>query len=182
MNAAQTRYGGFWRRFAALLLDGIVLFPLLALDFWGTSRFRLFHVYYLLPNLVVGLFYSVYLVRRYGGTPGKLIMGLRVRRVSGERVRYREAFLRYAPDCLLGVLMSIGLMLPVLQMTDAEYHALSFTERSKRLFELAPVWLTPVRVFQPIWTWGELIVLLTNAKKRALHDFIAGTVVVRDEA
>jgi uncharacterized RDD family membrane protein YckC len=27
--------------------------------------------------------------------------------------------------------------------------------------------------------WGEFLVLLTNRERRALHDFIAGTVVVR---
>jgi uncharacterized RDD family membrane protein YckC len=29
------------------------------------------------------------------------------------------------------------------------------------------------------WLWSELVVLLLNAKRRALHDFIAGTVVIR---
>ena len=30
-----------------------------------------------------------------------------------------------------------------------------------------------------IWIWSELIVMLTNRRRRALHDFIAGTVVIR---
>jgi uncharacterized RDD family membrane protein YckC len=30
-----------------------------------------------------------------------------------------------------------------------------------------------------IWTSSELVVILLNRRRRALHDFIAGTVVVR---
>ena len=175
-----TQYGGFWRRFAALWLDFLVLLPLAALVFWGSERYRLFSLYYFVPGTLVGLFYSVYLVRRFGGTPGKLIMGLRIRKVSEEPVGYRQALLRYAPEFLLGLLMSIALLPPLLQMTDAQYHALSFMERSKRQVELAPSWFKSVQIFQQIWIWSEFIVLLTNRKRRALHDFVAGTVVVRE--
>jgi len=34
-------------------------------------------------------------------------------------------------------------------------------------------------VLYAVWVYGELIVLLTNKKRRALHDFLAGTVVIR---
>ena len=182
MDTDQIQYGGFWRRFAALLLDGLVLVPVSVPDVLLSHRYRLFSVYYLVPRALFGLFYGVYLVRRYGGTPGKLIMSLRIRRVSGEAVGYREAFLRYAPEFLFSLLLSIALIMPTLQMTDAQYHALSFAERSKRLFDLAPGWFRPVWILQQVWMWGEFIVLLTNRKRRALHDFIAGTVVVREPA
>ncbi len=182
MSTDLLQYAGFWRRFAAFWLDFLVLLPLTALVFWGSEQYRLFSVYYMVPGIFVGLFYGVYLVRRFGGTPGKLIMRLRIRKVSGEAVGYREALLRYAPEFLLGLVMSLALIPPLLQMTDAEYHALSFMERSKRLVELAPGWFKPVQIVQQIWIWSEFIVMLTNRKRRALHDFIAGTVVVRKSA
>ena len=154
------------------------MLPLIVLSFWCSKRYRLFELYYFLPSTLFSLFYGVYLVRRFGGTPGKLIVGVRIRKVSGEPVGYREAFLRYLPDFMLGILGSVAVIIAVMRMTDAEYHALSFMERSKRIVELTP-WYTPLQIVQNIWVWGELIVLLTNRKRRALHDFIAGTVVVR---
>ena len=154
------------------------MLPLSALVFWGSERYRLFDLYYLTPGTLFGLFYSVYLVQRFGGTPGKLIVGVRIRKVSGEPVGYREAVLRYLPDFVLGLLMSIALLMSVLHMSDTEYRALSFMERAKRMVELAPSWYKPLQIAQNVWVWGELIVLLTNRKRRALHDFIAGTVVV----
>lgn len=172
------RYAGFWPRLGALLLDSLILLPLTALALWGGEEYRLFHVYYLVPGALFGLFYGVYLVQRFGGTPGKLILGIRIRKVNGDPVGYREALLRYLPEFILGMLMSVALCLSTLNMTDAEYHALSFIQRAERLIDLAPPWYKPAQIVHNIWIWGELIVLLTNRKRRALHDFIAGTVVV----
>lgn len=174
----RLQYAGFWPRLGALLLDLVIMLPLIVLSVWCSKRYRLFELYYFLPSTLFSLFYGVYLVRRFGGTPGKLIVGVRIRKVSGEPVGYREAFLRYLPDFMLGILGSVAVIIAVMRMTDAEYHALSFMERSKRIVELTP-WYTPLQIVQNIWVWGELIVLLTNRKRRALHDFIAGTVVVR---
>jgi uncharacterized RDD family membrane protein YckC len=178
MNTDTLRYAGFWPRLGSLMLDFIILLPIGALVFWGSSAFRLFDLYYLLPGTVLGLFYSVYLVRRCGGTPGKLIVGIRIRKLDGEPVGYREAFLRFLPDFILATLGSIAFIIAVFHMTDAEYHSLAIMERTKRMLELAPSWYSPLHWIQTAWIWGELIVLLTNRKRRALHDFIAGTVVV----
>ena len=84
MSTDLLQYAGFWRRFAAFWLDFLVLLPLTALVFWGSEHYRLFSVYYMVPGIFVGLFYGVYLVRRFGGTPGKLIMRLRIRRGAPE--------------------------------------------------------------------------------------------------
>jgi uncharacterized RDD family membrane protein YckC len=178
MTTDSLRYAGFWPRLGSILLDCLILFPLSAVVFWADAHYRMFMVYYLIPGTVFGLFYSVYLVRRFGGTPGKLIVGIRIRKLDGEPVGYREAFLRYFPEFVFGLLMSIALIFPLFHMSDAEYHSLSFMERAKRMVELAPSWYKPLQIAQNIWVWGELIVLLTNRKRRALHDFIAGTVVV----
>src|SRR5581483_6427069 len=107
------------------------------LSFWGNSKYRLFDLYYFLPGSLFGLFYSVYLVRRFGGTPGKLMVGLRIRKLDGEPVGYREALFRYLPDFVLCMLMSIALLVPTFHMSDAEYHSLAFMERAKRMVELA---------------------------------------------
>ena len=178
MNTNTIRYAGFWPRLASALLDLILLLPIVVFSFWGLSTFRWFELYSFLPSTVFGLFFHVYLVRRYGGTPGKLIVGIRIRKLNGEPVGYREAFLRYSVDFILGMVISVALIFPLFRMTDAEYHSLSFMQLSGRLADLAPSWYKPSQWIQTAWVWGELIVLLTNRKRRALHDFMAGTVVV----
>jgi uncharacterized RDD family membrane protein YckC len=172
------RYAGFWPRLGSLLLDIVIVLPLIALVTWAAWHNRLFRLYYVIPDTLFGLFYNVYLVRRFGGTPGKLIVGIRIRKLDGEPVGYRGALLRYSPDLVFGLLMSVAVIIPLFQMTDAEYHSLSLRERAKHEADLAPSWYKPLRWITAGWNCSELVVLLTNRKRRALHDFIAGTVVV----
>jgi uncharacterized RDD family membrane protein YckC len=172
------RYGGFWRRFGALWLDVLFLSPLTVLEFWANANSRLFNLWYFAPDIVIGLVYNVYLVKRFGGTPGKLVAGLRIAKVDGSSIGYREAILRFLPELILGTLISVATILPTLAMSDAEYLSLGFMQRSVKILSQAPFWFRPVQWLQNIWVWGEFIVLLTNKKRRAIHDFIAGTVVL----
>jgi len=36
-----------------------------------------------------------------------------------------------------------------------------------------------VNILMQVWIWGEFLTMLFNKKRRAVHDFMAGTVVVR---
>jgi uncharacterized RDD family membrane protein YckC len=173
-------YAGFWRRFGALWLDVIVLLPLTALIWWGEHRFRLFSLYYFIPGQLFKLFYDVYLVRRYGGTPGKRLLRISIRKTDGSPVGYREALLRYLPEAALAALVTIGMIYAEVSMNDATYAALGFGERAKQLTALAPAWYRPADIMLQIWIFSEVIVMLTNRRRRALHDFIAGTIVIRD--
>ncbi len=181
MDTDTIRYAGFWSRVAAGLLDFVAWIPFMVFDFWGISTSRWFGLCRLVPDTLFVLLFYVYLVRRYGGTPGKLVVGIRIRKLNGEPVGYREALLRYSVGFLLVTATSVALILPLFHMSDAEYHSLSFMERSRRLIQLAPSWYQPLCWIQTAWAWGEFIVLITNRKRRALHDFIAGTVVVHVE-
>ena len=179
MNPTPLRYAGFWPRLGSLLLDGLIMAPIIALFLWGNSHYRLFGLYYFIPSIVFGLFFHVYLVRRYGGTPGKLLVKVYIRKVDGTPVGYREAVLRHLPHFLLSIVGSIAILISMDKMTDTEFQALtSRHQRYKRMSELAPSWSRPVNWVRNAWYWSELIVLLTNRRRRALHDFIAGTVVV----
>ncbi|MEI7821461.1 MAG: RDD family protein [Verrucomicrobiota bacterium] len=173
------RYAGFWPRLLSLLLDAVIYLPLGALVFWGYLNHRLFALYYLIPGTLFGLFFNVYLVERFGGTPGKLIAGIRIRKVDGQAVGYREAFFRYLPALILGLLISTAMVASVSHITDARYQSLSFMGQAELKAKLAPSWYQPILLINQIWFWGEMLILLTNRKRRALHDFIAGTVVVR---
>jgi uncharacterized RDD family membrane protein YckC len=171
-------YAGFWRRFGAFWLDFLVLLPLAGLNRWGTDHYRMYWVYDYLPLVLFSLFYNVYLVRRFGGTPGKLIAGLQIKRTDGTAIGYREAILRYLPECLANVAGSLGMVLAATAMTDADYFALPYHDRIKQLSALRPPWTGYATIVASAWVYSEFIVMLTNEKRRALHDFIAGTIVI----
>jgi len=71
------------------------------------------------------------------------------------------------------------LMLTLNQIDDATYVSLGFIKRSQTIALLNPL---PNKIQSYLnygWVIAGLIVLLTNARKRTTHDFIAGTVVVK---
>lgn len=179
---ARSKYASFWQRLGAYLLDVLILIPLMALHIWGGEQSRLFGAYYFIPGVIFGLWFHAYLVKRYGGTPGKLIVGIKISKLEGGPVGYREAVLRYSVLFVLGTISQVVLIQTTLGMSDIEYFALDWQERALRIQELAPNWLGWITLLTNIWIWGEFIVMMTNKKRRAIHDFIAGTVVVRAES
>jgi uncharacterized RDD family membrane protein YckC len=178
-DATQIRYAGFWQRFGAYWIDVIVLLPLMGLGYWGGEQSRLFQLYWLVPGLLFGLFFSVYLVKRYGGTPGKLLLNTRIAMLDGSAVTMKAAVIRHAVLFILSALMAVAMVMATLKMTDASYFSLGYLARAMALTQLAPAWYSPVMIFMQIWVWGEFITMLFNKRRRAVHDFIAGTIVVR---
>lgn len=71
MDTDPLRYAGFVPRLASLMLDFIILLPLTALELWASRNWRLFDVYFLIPGTLFGLFYNVYLVRRFWEDDGQ---------------------------------------------------------------------------------------------------------------
>jgi uncharacterized RDD family membrane protein YckC len=174
-------YAGFWRRLGALLLDFVVLLPVTGILYWGSSHHRLFDPYALLPNLAFSLFYNIYLVRQLGGTPGKKLAGIKICKPDGTDIGYREATLRYLPELLMTSLLSVAYAYAALHMTDSEYLSLNVHDQFSRISAMEPIWYGLVNVSCLVWIWSELVAMLRNKKRRALHDFIAGTVVVLRE-
>jgi uncharacterized RDD family membrane protein YckC len=174
----EPSYGGFWRRFGASWLDVLFLLPLGILTLWFSARTRYAQLWMLGPGLVVWFIYNVYLVRQFSGTPGKVFLNLRILRVDGTRIGYREAVLRHVVDLTLGQAQGIALALAAIRIPDAEYSTLTFGTRMLRLRADAPDWYRLVSALGQLWFWSEFIVMMTNHKRRALHDFLAGTVVI----
>ncbi len=138
----------------------------------------MFFLYAMIPELLIGFFYHVYLVRRFGGTPGKCIVGLRIRKLDGAPVGYREAILRYLPSVFFEVVVLSAMAYSAAKFTDAEYLALTVRARAHALTAIAPRLHHSIEVIYAAWLAAELIVFFSNRKRRALHDFLAGTVVV----
>lgn len=172
-------YAEFWRRFCALLIDAVALLPLFAVSFWLSDKHRLFNFYYFLPHLIFLIWYNVYLVKKFGGTPGKILLGLKITNLDGTAVDRKTAFKRYSVQLILTTLNLIAILFATLKLTDAEYNSLSYFDRSAVLLKHMPDWAKFVSRASDFWGSGELIVVLLNEKRRSLHDLIAGTVVVQ---
>lgn len=172
-------YAGFWPRLYSLLLDFLLLLPVTILIQFINAFGKNLYFYTLLPNILVILWFNIYLVSKYGGTPGKLIVGLKILKINGQQVTWKEASLRY---CVLFGLTIFGCSITIYTLFVADtqyYNNLGWLQKQQFLTTLEPIMFKIYTWATNIWIYGELIVLLTNEKKRAVHDYIAGTMIVR---
>ena len=80
-------YAGFWIRFGSLLLDFLIILPVTFILYYINNRALGNYMLTIVPSLLFGLWYNVYLVQKYGGTPGKLIAGIKIIDLNG-RILY----------------------------------------------------------------------------------------------
>lgn len=172
-------YAGFWIRLGSLLLDTIFMLPIIFLILYINGLGKNVYFYSIIPNLAFALWYNIYLPKKYGGTPGKLVAGVKIIRLDGEAIGWKEATLRYSVMLILAILSSIWMINCLLQADEATFTSLGWLQRTQYLMTLSPGFFKFYNWASNIWIYSEFIVLLTNKRKRAIHDFIAGTVIVR---
>jgi uncharacterized RDD family membrane protein YckC len=178
MMDAPTTYAGFWRRFLAFIIDFILLMPLMYLGIYLSAKTQWYYALWLVPGALIGLWYCVYLVYRYGGTPGKLLAKVRIQLLDGSPITRNAAFARYSVIFVLSIIQSLVFAVAALSVPADLYFTDDFLERSKVIIANTGSVYKWLELALQLWVWGEFVVMLCNKKKRAAHDFMAGTVVV----
>ena len=103
----QVRYGGFWRRFWACMLDGMVL-AFASMIVYGAAiaivrfispdiedPFKVLLIPQLIANMIIKAFYFIYFHGLTGQTVGKLALGLKVVKRDGDTIGFARATVRY---------------------------------------------------------------------------------------
>jgi len=171
--APTDKYKTFWRRFFAWWLDALVFEPL--------SLFSSVLVTQTIPQWVLVLWlvftsfayviYSIVLHGLKGQTLGKMLFRIRVVDISEHPLQMRQAVLRDIFNLLFAFLNVIYFLL--------------------NLELYIKLHMVPETITIPTWYWVltysagglfivEMLTMLTNAKRRSLHDWIAGSVVVKE--
>ena len=175
------RYAGFWPRLGAAMIDFLIVAPFAWYAFERFEASRMSHLYLGIPVQLAAMAVGLWLVLRFGGSIGKLVMGLRIRMLDGSPVTLRAAVMRFSVDWAFAVAGTVGMALAISKLTDAQFLGLDSLAQYELIDANQPAWAGPLEILFNIWVWSELIVMLTNEKRRALHDFIAGTVVIKLE-
>jgi len=133
-------------------------------------------------TILFGLFIQAlwaFLLVRFGATPGKMLMKIVILKDDMSQMGIREVLLRMSVDLAWGLLSTIGSILVFLSISFEEFRSLGFQQRSLFLLGKYPTWLIFVIVIQQYWMWSEVIVMFFNRRRKAIHDYIAGTIVVK---
>lgn len=97
-------YASFWQRFAATWIDVFIVWPLMFIQVWFESLSKTAAIILVIPMTAVYCAYTIFSHGRFGRTIGKYAMGIRVVRMTGERIGWREAWLRSSIDVVFSVL------------------------------------------------------------------------------
>lgn len=123
--AALQRFGGFWIRFVAKFIDGIILgicqwaimIPVSMLvmpsmieggDQALSPNFFIFIGIQVLLGISIPLFYNTFFLGKWGATLGKMACGLKVVTPEGGSVTYMRAFGRFFAEWISMILLYIG--------------------------------------------------------------------------
>lgn len=178
---SESIYAGFWARLGSLLLDTVFMLPVVFLALYLNGFGKNYYFYTFIPLLAFELWYNIYLPKKYGGTPGKLAVGIMIIRLDGQPIDWKESILRYSVLLVLSILNTVMMTSCLLKADDATFNSLGWMQRSQYLVSLSPLFFRVYLWVSNIWVYGEFFVLLTNKRKRAIHDYIAGTVIVKSK-
>jgi uncharacterized RDD family membrane protein YckC len=141
--ASQFRYAGFWRRFVAMIIDGLVFSPVFLIFFAGSGLFglitgatatrdmegiagALFGLGILAGILVmiVGnwLYHTLMECSRHQATLGKMALGIKVTDMNGNRISFARANGRFFGKLLSGAVMNIGYIMAAFTVQKQALH------------------------------------------------------------
>ena len=190
------KYVGFWWRFLAIALDEMVkmvpnwifsMIPYAALMFSATrfddqtTGYVMAGTYFVYGLLTVAfvIFYETWMVGRFQGTVGKLVIGAKIVNPDGSRLTYGRAFIRWAAKNVLGgiictipplILFSAAIALVAQGLTDSERPGIIVAT----IFFAMMVSVMLGAVFSAVYWMAAF-----DPEKRTLHDRVASTRVIK---
>jgi uncharacterized RDD family membrane protein YckC len=135
--AGSLVYAGFWIRFAAKFLDGLILGVVLVLPLVlvlvmtgafrtlgrrGDAGFAVFQVVFQLAAILVAVAYNTFFQGKFGATPGKMAVGVRVVTAEGAPITYGRAFGRAWAEQLSGMICYIGYIIAAFDREKRTLH------------------------------------------------------------
>lgn len=162
-----------WRRVWALFFDVVIIsvafIPLSAVVLSGKDDDLAFQGAFEYILRVLSLFYFVLMHAAFGQTLGKMLTGVRVvKNADLTPINLRHALIRDIVP-----LMFIFAALIALPLFDFK-----IDEGGDAILKLPLIFLV-IAIVELAWPILELLSMLFNRRRRAIHDFIAGTVVIR---
>lgn len=172
----EKRYRTFGPRFWTGAVDSCVFMPLTVATslLLSVSIPRVLAAIIVIIQNLAWLVYTVTLHARYGQTIGKMATKVRVADFRTEgKISWAQAWLREG----IPLLLSLGFVGYEVYVILTGRVMASALENGQAYNDNRPLWW--LSVIPALWFLAEVLTMLTNRKRRALHDFIAGTVVVR---
>lgn len=166
----MNKYSTFWQRFTAAIIDSIILWPLTLINGYIESSANRFM--FIFGNLILTIVYSAYFIilhGMYGQTIGKKIMGIKVTDINEvSLIGNKRALIRELPWIITNISVFLYSSLILLMAHPSLEDAKDNYDRF--------IFVTSIG-----WLLVELITMLTNYKRRAMHDYLAKSIVINTD-
>jgi len=166
----EIQYATFWKRVGAGFLDFAALAPLQWLHsyIWNSTENPFILILFGILSSFSYLAYSIYFISKFGMTPGKMVTGVIVKKLDESSIpTVKQAILR---DIVTIIINPILCIIMIINVMNGE-----LGNRGHGDFEHVMI----LTLIMGGWGFLEFVTMLMSKKRRAVHDFIAGTVVVR---
>lgn len=175
-------YGSVRRRIAAHILDMLVaLIPMAVIVFVGAGHQEVEIVLTPLRGSLLFL-YLFYFHGKTGQTPGKKWLGLMVVSDQGQRVGFLQAARRDAIFLVLSLPWMVATVVALQRVPPDSYVRLWGNGLAALEATLRPEWYEPMQLLLLVIAALQLVVMRVSKRRKSVHDYIGGTVVIRTEA
>lgn len=167
------------RRALAILIDAVlIIVPSFVLQNYLVRSPRILYAIYQVISFAGIQILYIYFLAKFGATPGKMAAGICVIKTNMTPIGFKEAVIRSSVTIGFGILVSAGTIATLYRASYAEFQSLGLAQGSQYLMRYYPIWHEVLLGLQQHWLWSELVVMMFNPQRRAIHDYMAGTIVV----
>ena len=163
-------YRTFWARFFAFVIDAFVLAPIAiyCIYLYNPSESAAHSFFRDSLLLYSPILYRVIMHARFGRTVGKWMTGIRVYNLSETgKPSLKQALLRDIFSFVAAIASSVALLWLIYAGQNYHLQGTTKTLTFDRCMD-----------YQSSWITIEVIFMFANLKRQAVHDYIAGTVVL----
>jgi uncharacterized RDD family membrane protein YckC len=135
LPGSDMRYAGFWIRFGAVFIDGMILWVvniaislaagvgfMSAVGVNPNAQFGPLQILLMLLQIAIGISYETFFLGKYGATPGKMACGVRVIVSDGTPISYGRACGRYFAKMLSYMTCTIGFIIAAFDREKRALH------------------------------------------------------------
>lgn len=166
------------RAWAAILDSIIISVPMLIIQNWLISETYVGYIVFSIGFAFAVQIVWIYMLVKFGATPGKLAAGIVVVKNNIEAITFRDALIRSSVDLSFVIILLTGQIIAYASISIEEMQSASFAQRGLIVMNNTPLVVIIVMALQQYWTWSEVAVVMFNRRRKAIHDYMAKTVVV----
>ncbi|MFT4660657.1 MAG: putative RDD family membrane protein YckC [Patiriisocius sp.] len=167
----DVEYAGFWIRFGAAIIDGLVMIPFSFLIVYNIISMKSLALAFFL--VVITGIYKPLMEFKYGATLGKMATNIKVVSLNYGPISMNQAIIRYSP-WIIGHVLNIFTLMSIFSSANFE-NTLSFVEYSALVSEGNSVDGIAGLVILSVG-----IIIVFDAQKRGGHDMLAKTFCIHN--